>query len=100
MVEKLHDEFPAGFVSIEGSFAAKHREVLLNLVKTHALRAAGEHCLRRLMDTQDTPEGVLLTTPDTHRARELGSALHDAYGGKVSYSYADGQEMLRVHWKR
>lgn len=97
---RIGDGFPAGYVSVEGEFFDRHRVELLNLVQTHVRRATAEHPLRRLMRTDDTPEGVMLTTTDTHLAREIGDALHDAYGGMVNYSFADSQDMLRVHWCR
>ena len=50
------------------------------------------------MKTEDTTEGVMFTTTDTHLARDIGGALHDAYGGDVNYTFADAKEMLRVHW--
>jgi NMD protein affecting ribosome stability and mRNA decay len=74
----------------------------MNLVENHVTRATAEHPMRRLMTADDTPEGVLLTTTDAHLAREIGDALHDTYGGRVSYSnsFGDAQELLRVYWKR
>ena len=97
---RIHDDFPAGFVTVEGKFFETHRVELMHLVQTHANRAVAGHPLRRLMGAEDTPDGVLFRTTDTHLAREIGGALHEAYGGKVNYSYADGQELLRVYWKR
>jgi NMD protein affecting ribosome stability and mRNA decay len=98
--QRIKDELPAGMVSIEGGFFGAHRVELLNLVQKLARRAEALHPLRRLMNVADTPEGVTVTTTDTHLARELGQALHDAYDGKLIYSPADGQKLLRVHWKR
>jgi len=97
---RIHDGFPAGYVSVEGDFFAKHRVELMNLVQRHATRATAEHPMRRLMKAEDTPEGVMFTTTDTHLAREIGGALHDAYGGNVNYSFADARDLLRVYWHR
>ena len=97
---RIDDDFPAGFVSIEGEFFDRHRVELMNLVQTRANRAVAEHPLRRLMGSSDTPEGVLLRTTDTHLAHEFGTALHDDYGGAVNFRYESDNEMLRVHWAR
>jgi NMD protein affecting ribosome stability and mRNA decay len=97
---RIQDHLPAGSVSIEGDFFNRHRVELVNLVQTRANRAAAEHPLRRLMGGEDIPEGVRFTTTDTHLAREIGGALHDNYGGEVNFRYADGQDLLLVHWKR
>ena len=97
---RIHDDFPAGFVSVEGDFFPKHRVELVHLVETRASHATAEHPLRRLIGAEDTPEGVMFTTTDIHLAREIGDALHAAYGGEVSFHCADEQDLLRVHWKR
>jgi hypothetical protein len=97
---RIDDDFPAGFVSIEGDFFERHRVELMNLVQTRANRAVADHPLRRLMRSSDTPEGVLLATTDTHLARQIGTELRDTYGGTVSFSYESDQEMLRVYWAR
>lgn len=97
---RIDDDFPAGFVSIEGEFFDRHRVELMNLVQTRANRAAAENPLSRLMGSSDTPEGVLLTTTDTDLAQEFGTALRDDYGGAVNFSYESDHELLRVHWAR
>jgi hypothetical protein len=97
---RIDDDFPAGFVTIEGDFFERHRVELMHLVQTRANQAAAGHPLRRLMRSSDTPEGVLLTTTDTHLARQIGAELRDTYGGTVNFSYESDQEMLRVYWAR
>lgn len=97
---RIHDGFPAGYVSVEGEFFDRHRVELLNMVQNHVKRATAEHPLRRLMRTDDTPEGVMLTTTDTDLAREIGVALEATYGGTANYSLENEREMLRVHWQR
>ena len=97
---RIHDGFPAGYVSVEGDYFARHRVELLHLVQKHATRATAEHPMRRLMKVEDTPEGVMLTTTDTQLAREIGDALHDAFGGMANCSTTNSQEMARVHWSR
>jgi len=97
---RIDDDFPAGFLTIEGNFFDRHRVELMHLVQTRSNRAAADHPLRRLMSAADTPEGVLLTTTDTHLAREIGTALHESYGGALNFSYESDHEMVRVHWAR
>jgi hypothetical protein len=98
--QRIRDDFPAGFVSIEGDFFQKHRVELMYMVQTQSTRATAADPLRRLMRAHDTPGGVMFTTTDTHLAMEIGDALHDAFGGHIRFSFADGHELLRVHWKR
>lgn len=97
---RIHDHFPAGYVSVEGDYFARHRVELLHLVQKCATRTTAEHPMRRLMKVQDTPEGVMLTTTDGLLAREIGGALHETFGGKANFSQTDSHEMVRVHWSR
>jgi hypothetical protein len=52
------------------------------------------------MAIEDTAEGVLVTTTDTHLTRNLGEALHSAYKGDLEYHYNRGENLLRVSWRR
>jgi NMD protein affecting ribosome stability and mRNA decay len=97
---RIRDEFPAGYVTIEGEFFGQHRDELMQLVKHRAEHAKAEHPLQRIMTTDDTADGVLITTTDTHLARGLGEALHHAHQGELKFHYEDAQNLLRVHWKR
>jgi hypothetical protein len=45
-------------------------------------------------------EGTLVTTTDTHLARRIGAALHDAYKGELEYRYNKQENLLRVAWSR
>lgn len=97
---RIRDEYPAGYVTIEGEFFRQHRDELMQLVEHRAERAKAEHPLKRITATEDTPDGVLITTTDMHLARGIGEALRHAYQGELKSHYEDAQILLRVHWNR
>lgn len=97
---RIRDEFPAGYLTIEGEFFRAHRDELMRLVEHRAEHVKAEHPLHRIMAIVDTADGVLVTTTDTHLARGLGEALHHAHQGELKFHYEDAQDLLRVHWKR
>ncbi len=97
---RIRDEFPAGYLTIEGEFFRAHRDELMRLVEHHAEHVKAEHPLQRVMAIDETADGVLVTTTDTHLARGLGEALHHAHQGELKFHYEDAQDLLRVHWKR
>jgi NMD protein affecting ribosome stability and mRNA decay len=97
---RIRDEFPAGYVSIGGSFFKAHREELLHLVRNEEARAKAEHPLKRIMKIKDQDDGILLTTTDIHLARGIGEALHHAYQGELEYHYNEQENLLRVVWER
>jgi len=97
---RIHDGYPAGFVTVEGSFFKQHREELLHLVRNEETRAKAEHPLKRIMQIEDKDDGLLVTTTDIHLARGIGEALHHAYQGELEYHYNERENLLRVVWSR
>ena len=71
----------------------------MNLVRNEAKKESEEHPLKRIMDVQDTDDGVLVTTTDSHLARSIGERIARAYEGELDYQYTS-DDMLRVLWKR
>jgi hypothetical protein len=97
---RVKERLPAGYVTLDGAFARDHRDEVLALVNHRAERARAEHPLQRLMGIEDRDGALLVTTTDTHLARGIGQALHDAYRGELRFHHEKGQELLRVHWTR
>jgi len=97
---RVHDEVPAGYVTLGGAFLAQHRDEIMHLVRNHAEKARAEHPLERIIATDDHDGGVMVTTTDIHLARGIGEALEHAYQGKLEFHYNKDQKLLRVHWER
>lgn len=97
---RIHDDYPAGYVTIEGEFFKTHRDELLALAKNEEARAKAEHPLKRIIRIDDQDDGVLVTTTDIHLARGIGEALHHAYQGELEYHYNEQENLLRVVWQR
>ena len=96
---RIHDNYPAGFVTLAGQFLAQHREEVLHLVRNEEQRAKAEHPLKRIMAIEDEDGGLLITTTDIHLARRIGEALKNAYQGDLEYQYNAGEKQFRLHWK-
>ena len=97
---RIQDDFPAGYVTVEGPFFKEHHEELLHVAQNEEARAKLEHPLKRIMKIQDQGDGVLITTTDIHLARGIGEALHHAYQGELAYHYNEQENLLRVVWER
>ena len=97
---RIRDHFPAGYVTLSGEFLAAHRDELLQLARHHEEKEKAEHPMERIMGIEDVREGVLITTTDTHLARDIGEAMHSAYKGRLEYHYNKEENLLRVHWSR
>jgi NMD protein affecting ribosome stability and mRNA decay len=97
---RIHDKFPAGYVTLKGEFFRENREQILQLVKHHEAHEKAEHALQRIMAVEDTGDGVLVTTTDAHLARDIAEALHKAYKGDLDYHYNKEDNLLRASWSR
>ena len=97
---RIEDDFPAGYVTLKGEFLPQHRAEILNIVAAREKRAKSEHPLQRLMAVTDVPGGLLVTTTDTHLAREIAQAMHEAFKGELDLSYSKDENLLRATWTR
>lgn len=97
---RIRDRVPAAFLTISGPFFAEHREEITHLIQNYESRERAEHPLKRLMGSEEQPEGMVYTFTDAHLARGIGEALHKAYEGELDYQYTKEDIMLRVTWTR
>lgn len=98
--QRIRDKFPAGYVHLKGDFAGALRDEIMHLARHREEREKADHALERIMAIQDVPDGILITTTDTHLARDIGEALEGAYKGELSYHYNKAENLLRVEWRR
>ncbi len=97
---RVHDRFPAGYVTLAGEFFDQHEQEIMQLVKNRETQEKPEHPMQRIMDIEKTKQGTLVTTTDIHLARGIGEALHHAYQGELDFHYNPDQNLLRVTWSR
>jgi uncharacterized C2H2 Zn-finger protein len=97
---RIHDHFPAGFVTLQGEFFLAHREEILHLAQNVEKHERTEHPLKRIMKIEEKDGETLLTTTDIHLARGIGEAIHNAYQGELEFHYNPGEYLLRVGWTR
>jgi NMD protein affecting ribosome stability and mRNA decay len=98
--QRIRDDFPAGYVTIKGEFFKDHRDEIVALINAKERSEKAEHPLQRIMAIADVREGLQVTTTDSHLARGIGEALHDAYKGDLKLKYSRDENLLRATWKR
>ncbi len=95
---RIHDHYPAGFLTMKGEFFKSHRAEIMHLVRNHEKHERAEHPLKRIMEVEEKDGATLVTTTDIHLARGIGEALHHAYQGELEFHYNPEQNLLRVSW--
>jgi hypothetical protein len=97
---RIHDHFPAGYLTLKGEYFLSHRDEIMRLVHNHEKHERTEHPLKRIMGVEESAGATLVTTTDIHLARGIGEALHHAYQGELDFHYNPEQNLLRVSWTR
>jgi len=97
---RIRDEYPAGTLTLTGGFIASHKNELLHIVRHQEEQEKAEHPLHRIMDIEEQPDQIIVTTTDIHLPRRIGEALHNAYEGQLDFRYEEEAYFLRVNWTR
>lgn len=95
---RIRDHYPAGYLSLKGSFFSSHRDEIMQLLHHHEKHERLEHPLKRIIAVEEKLGETLVSTTDIHLARGMGEALHHAYQGELEYHYNPEQNLLRVSW--
>ena len=98
--QRIHDRFPAGYVTIKGAFFQEHRDEIVNLIESHEKKEKAARPLQRIMAIDDKRDGLEVTTTDSHLARGIAEALHGAYKGELKLRYSRDENLLRASWRR
>jgi NMD protein affecting ribosome stability and mRNA decay len=98
--QRVRDKYPAGFLSLHGGFLAQHKQEIVNLARREEKAETAEHPLHRIMQIEEQPDGVLITTTDIHLPRRIGEALLGAYRGDLDFHYVEEGSTIDVHWTR
>ncbi|TMH35041.1 MAG: ATPase [Betaproteobacteria bacterium] len=97
---RIRDRLPAGVVTLSGAFLGSHRDEVLQLLRHEARQERDEHPMNRIMDVNEAPDEIVVTTTDIHTPRRIGNALERAYHGKLETRYGEDEYTLHVTWER
>lgn len=97
---RTHDKYPKGLVTITGDFKEAQHEQVRGVIRNTEAREMKEHPLSRIMAIERRPEGLVISTTDTHLPRRIGEALTHAYRGDLDFHYDRDEDFIRVNWTR
>lgn len=97
---RIHDKYPKGLLTLKGIFPRQELEQVMGLLKNTESKENKEHPLARIMNIEEKPEGLVVSTTDTHLPRQIGEALQHAYHGKLDLHYDKDEEFVRVTWTK
>ncbi len=97
---RIHDKFPAGVVTLEGSYLAGHRDEILHLVRNLESAEKQDHPLGRIMNIEQEGGRIIINTTDIHLPRRIGDRLAHAFHGKLDFHYNEDDYFIRVFWTK
>jgi hypothetical protein len=97
---RINDDYPAGVVTLAGSFVRQHRAELLELARHQEAIEKPEHPFNRIMKIDEAPDRVVITTTDIHLPRRIGEAAKRAFDGELDFAYDEDGYFVRVGWRR
>jgi hypothetical protein len=97
---RIQDDYPAGYIELQGQFFAENRKEIMNLVKNVAEAEKSEHPLERVIAIRKDGGATLVTTTGVHIARRLGDSIKRSYQGELTVKYEEGEKRVRVNWAR
>jgi hypothetical protein len=97
---RTQDRMPAGFLTLAGAVVSAHRDELLALVRHVAAREREQHPMHRIIQIDESPDHVVVTTTDVHLPQRIAEAVKHAHHGEFEISYGHDEYSVRVHWQR
>ncbi len=97
---RINDRFPAGELTLSGSFLGKHQAEIVALMRNLETAETADHPLERLMDIEARGDRLVVTTTGLHLPRRIGHAIVAAYKGDLDTTYDEAGHFVRMHWSR
>jgi len=97
---RIRDRYPAGEITIGGSFFVAHADEALRLVRNVENAEHCTHPLQRVIAIARKDGKAIVTTTDLHVARRIAHALESAWGGQLATHYDEGGYFVRITWER
>jgi NMD protein affecting ribosome stability and mRNA decay len=97
---RIAANYPAGYITLRGSFLAEHQHEIMNLILNEEKREKSDRPLERIISVVGVGSQIEVTTTGIHVARRIGDSLSRAYDGELSFRYADSDRSIRVYWQR
>ncbi len=97
---RINDKYPAGVVTLTGSSALTHSEEITRLVRHQEESEKQEHPLNRIINIEQTAEGLAINTTDIHLPARIGKAIQRAFRGELEEHFDESGYFARVKWHR
>lgn len=96
--ERINNQNPAGYITLTGKFVLENRDEILALVTNVAASELALQPLERLINIENNPDSIEITTTGVIIARQIGYALNIAFQGHLETT-SEEDETIHINWK-
>lgn len=97
---RTRDKYPAGVITLSGSYVPQHRDELLGIARNREAQEKQAHPLHRIMSIEEQADSLVINTTDIHLPHKIAEALRDACHGDLRIQYEKEGYFVRVDWQR
>jgi hypothetical protein len=97
---RIADNYPAGEVTLSGTFLAAHKDEILGLARNLEETEKAEHPMNRIIAVREVADQVQITTTDVHLPRRIGKAIQSAWGGELDIHFDEEGYFTSITWDR
>lgn len=98
--QKIKDNFPEGYVTIQGAFVKTHKDEILRIIKNKEKIAMRYNPLDRIIGISEKRGVIEVTTTTEKLAQRIGQIIGKAFDGDVEYKWSSDVKLARIVWTR
>jgi len=98
--QRMHDDNPAGVLSLSGTYLLQHENEILNMIKNVEADARAKNPLARIMEINQDSGLLTISTTDAKLAQKLGKEVRRAHKGDLQFLWTQADSFVRVSWTR
>lgn len=98
--QRMHDDNPAGVLSLTGDYLLQHENEILNVVKNVEADTRAKNPLARIMEINQENKVLTISTTDAKLAQKLGKEVYKSHKGELHFKWSQADSFVRVNWAR
>lgn len=98
--QRMHDDNPAGVLTLSGDYLLQHENEILNMVKNVEAGIRAKNPLARIMEINQEKSLLTISTTDAKLAQKLGKEVYKAHKGELHFKWSQADSFIRVNWTR
>jgi hypothetical protein len=87
-------------VTSRRDFARDHKEEMIHLARHQEEAEKTDHPPNRIINIEESAEGVVINTTDIHLPHRIGEAIQRVFHGQIEDIFEKNGYFVKVNWTR